>query len=53
MMKLEEYPVAKQRNVKRKCSQCGGSGVIRIYRSDWEDFDEIPCIYCNNPSREF
>jgi len=31
----------------QKCKQCGGRGKIEIYRSDWEDFDDIVCDKCS------
>ena len=34
-------------NTFMECKFCGGSGKVEIYRSDWEDFDEIECEFCN------
>ncbi|MFW9939395.1 MAG: hypothetical protein ACFFFT_00045 [Candidatus Thorarchaeota archaeon] len=32
--------------VEPQCSICGDTGKIYIYRSDWEEFDEIECQCC-------
>ena len=31
-----------------ECEFCGGSGRIKIYRGDWEEFDEIECENCKS-----
>ncbi len=30
------------------CKQCGDTGKIKIYRDDWEDFEEILCENCKS-----
>ncbi|MFW9879214.1 MAG: hypothetical protein ACFFG0_39545 [Candidatus Thorarchaeota archaeon] len=35
-----------------RCEFCGDYGYIEIYRSDWEDFEEIECICCKKLSKE-
>jgi hypothetical protein len=30
------------------CKFCRDTGKIKIYRVDWEDYDEIDCENCNN-----
>ncbi len=30
----------------QECKLCYGSGKIRIYRNDLEEFEEINCIKC-------
>ena len=31
-----------------KCVHCRDTGKIKIYRDDWEDFDEIECENCKS-----
>ena len=30
------------------CPKCGGSGITKIFRTDWEEYDEIECGNCSN-----
>ncbi len=30
------------------CKQCGDTGKIKIYRDDWEDYEEIKCENCKS-----
>ena len=30
------------------CKHCGDTGKIKIYRDDWEEFEEIVCENCNS-----
>ncbi|UCC21109.1 MAG: hypothetical protein JSV62_07485 [Promethearchaeota archaeon] len=32
--------------LKYSCKVCGDKGKIRIFRGDWDDFDEIECKNC-------
>ena len=32
----------------KKCKFCGGNGIIYVWRSDLEDFEEIICPECND-----
>lgn len=31
-----------------KCKYCSDTGKIKIYRGDWEDFEEIKCEKCKS-----
>ena len=31
-----------------ECVLCGGYGYIEIFRSDWEEYEEIECCYCKS-----
>ena len=33
--------------MERKCEECKGTGKIRIYRHDLEEFEEIECPKCS------
>ncbi len=33
-------------SLKCNCKHCCDTGKIKIYRVDWEDFDEIKCEKC-------
>ena len=33
--------------MKRKCETCKGTGKIKVYRHDLEEFEEIPCPICS------
>ncbi len=43
MMSIEQNPIIDDGVVKRKCKICSGKGIIQIYRSDLEEFEEIKC----------
>ncbi|MFW9784346.1 MAG: hypothetical protein ACFFFB_18855 [Candidatus Heimdallarchaeota archaeon] len=40
------------REEKELCKICGGRGIIYIWRSDLEDFDESLCPECINKEEE-
>ncbi|MHA2392493.1 MAG: hypothetical protein ACXAEX_11170 [Promethearchaeota archaeon] len=37
---------------KEVCKLCGGKGIIYLWRSDLEDFDESICPECNDNETE-
>ncbi|MFX0005333.1 MAG: hypothetical protein ACFFA7_00180 [Promethearchaeota archaeon] len=30
------------------CKFCNDTGKIKIYRDDWEDYEELICEYCKS-----
>jgi len=39
---------AYQKGDMKKCKLCKGNGIIYVWRSDLEDFDEIKCPECDD-----
>ena len=44
MMSIEKF--AEDDTIEEICIEYYGSGKIRVFRSDWEDNDEIDCDEC-------
>ena len=38
-------------NIVPRCRFCGGTGLITLYRSDWEGFDNIKCENCDTSTK--
>ena len=34
--------------MEKKCEECKGTGKIKVYRHDLEEFEEIECPKCSN-----
>jgi hypothetical protein len=52
-MSIEEESPGERTNRRTgsKCLLCRGYGYIVIYRSDWEEFEEVECS-CHNKLRK-
>lgn len=35
------------------CKFCNDTGKIKIYRDDWEDYEELICEYCKSDWKYF
>ncbi|MFW9969456.1 MAG: hypothetical protein ACFFDF_04590 [Candidatus Odinarchaeota archaeon] len=47
MMSLEKNSTVNSTKHLQQCKICGGNGIIQVYRSDLEEFEEVECEVCN------
>ena len=42
---MSEIESTTECNGEQYCPLCQNTGIIRIYRGDWEEFDEVICTH--------